>query len=156
MAQKHITAVPEPMRIRPPTRLLPAEAVIARHAFVIEYGATKEDLLRPELWVHVARWLTPGARVEVMTEDLSWIAEVIVRDVGQNSATVALISYTQLSAGDFIHAVGQSEALTVEWKGIGRKYSVIRESDKAVLRHGFNTRDAADQWVKNHHKAAMR
>lgn len=107
-----------------------------------EAGTTLADMVQPEYWAHVAKFLKPGARIEVQPEDHTWFAELYVRSVKDQAAVVHV-----LRAVTFDEAPVQSAtAYTVKFCGAA-KWRVYRASDNAVMVEKLDTRELADQWI---------
>jgi hypothetical protein len=107
-----------------------------------EAGVTPTDILDPTYWVHVAKSLKPGARIEVTAADKSWFVELYVRSATGNSAKVVAL------AQHIFSAPGKSVEGAYEVKHRGpRGWSVIRLADKIVVFEEGKTREDADQWV---------
>ena len=67
---------------------------------------------------------------------------------------VAVLSFNELT-GAIEHApapVAEAE-FEVGWGGPAHKHRVIRKSDRSPVKTGFDTREQAEQWVRNHMKA---
>jgi hypothetical protein len=104
---------------------------------------TKEDMLRPAFWTHVARLMRVNDRIEVLSQDASWYAELIVRAVGPLEVATGLLAFTQFDA---IAAPSEDE-YTVAWKGPTAKWRITRVADKLTLREGFSSEAAAKAWL---------
>ena len=104
---------------------------------------TKEDMLRPAFWTHVARQMRVNDRIEVLSQDASWYAELIVRAVGPLEVATGLLAFTQFDA---IAAPSEDEYL-VAWKGPTAKWRITRVSDKQTLREGFASEALAKAWL---------
>lgn len=116
-------------------------------------GHTVEDALKPEYWVHHARYLKAppntgqsdlvGSKIELRALDHSHYAELYVRAVHDNTLVVQLLRdavYLGLQkAGD--------DAFEVRWNVGNRGYDVIRESDRAIVASKLATKDAAQEWI---------
>jgi hypothetical protein len=113
-------------------------------------GVPLESLLVPEAWAHVGKFMQPRDIIEVWPDDGSFRAELVVRDCGQLWAKVEV-----LSRKDFGEVESKSDdpQYEVVYAGPHHKHRVVRVSDKEVIRHGFETKDAAQDWLKNHQKA---
>lgn len=121
------------------------EAEFARTVWTVkpEPGVTLEQLLQPESWAHVSKFLKPGSRVEVYPADGEWYAELYVRSSGDTEAKLVVLQHYVFSAAK--PADGDVE---VKHRGETKKWSVVRKSDKAVLVEGLETRGLAEDWVK--------
>jgi hypothetical protein len=128
-------------------RIRPAEYDRTIFATVPEIGTTLDDMLAPEYWSHVAKNLKPGSRIEVTAEDGSWFAELYVRRSSANAALVAVLRHH-----DFVGKVVATDPavehadFTVKHRG-GAGWSVVRNSDKAIMFEKGETRDQAEKWI---------
>lgn len=113
---------------------------------VPEANTTLADMVKPEYWAHVAKFLKPGARIEIQPEDNSWFAELYVRAVKDQAAVVHV-----LRAVTFDEAPAQGEAQSgpayfAKFCGAA-KWRVYRAVDNAVMAEKLDTREQADQWI---------
>lgn len=93
-------------------------------------GTTFEDVLRPEYWAHISNRLRVTDIIEVIPEDMSYYARLIVLLPGRTFAKVALLEKINLSGVDAGAAV--DDGYEVKLRG-PRKWSIIRKSDKAII-----------------------
>lgn len=110
-----------------------------------EQGTTLADMVKPEYWAHVAKYLKPGFRIEVMPEDGAWFAELYVRAVKEQAAVVHV-----LRAVTFDEAQPTSEAHALYYAkfcGPAAKWRVYRTVDNAVMTEKLDTREQAEQWI---------
>lgn len=130
-----------------PAKLQPAEHYRTRYAAVVDDGTTVEDLQRPEFWCHVAGKLRQMDVIEVLAEDSSYFAELMVLKTGTGFAKVLLLRQVTLEG-----AVQDDEdsPVVVQWKGPHRKHSVIRKTDGAVLKDGFATKGEAETFAREY------
>lgn len=77
-----------------PNGLKLAESVRNVYQITAPEGTTPDDLVDPKFWVHVARLLRAGDRVEVLAADVSWYAELRVMEVGRSQTFGARLAYT--------------------------------------------------------------
>tara|TARA_R110000868_G_scaffold411755_1_gene708898 strand:- start:17797 stop:18267 length:471 start_codon:yes stop_codon:yes gene_type:complete len=138
-------------KVRPlePARMKGGDFVRQIHCATAFDDTKPEDLLIPEYWAHVAASLHPWDRVEVVANDGSWWAELMVLDCGRNYARMAIMRDFDLS-GKTNQAPLDMKAYTVKHRGPHSKWSVIRISDGAVVHEGSEKQDMADAWLKNH------
>lgn len=134
-----------------PTKLMFAEYAVVTHFHSPKMGVTMEDMQNPSYWAHVARDLRPGHKIEVLAEDMSYWAMLIVRDVGRVEASVAPLQVVDLDGGAELAKDGD-DGLEVKWRGPHAKFSVIRKDGGDILKDGFQTKDAAAQWRSNRNK----
>lgn len=134
-----------PMHARSTPMFERSHAVREYHR-TIPAGISLETVILPEMWSQHAERLRPGDIVTVGTEDHAWIATLYVRASVSRSVTFAVLSATKLAPD----MDGDVAGYKVGWGGPHHKHRVIRVSDNTVLRHGFDTPEAADAWLKDH------
>lgn len=130
-----------------PAKLQPAEHYRTRYAAVVDDGTTVEDLQRPEFWCHVAGKLRQMDILEVLAEDGSYFAELMVLKSGVGFAKVLLLREVQLEA---TAPEDDDLPVVVQWKGPHRKYSVIRKSDSVILKDSFVTKGEAETHAREY------
>lgn len=126
-----------------------------RVAYVVtaHENTVPSDLLKPEYWAHVAAKLRSYDRIEARANDETWYAEYLVVKAGSNWANVIMLDAWPLTSQDVIESVASaSSALEAQWRGPHSKWSVIRKSDKAVLKEGMS-KDEANRWIHERQKA---
>ena len=132
-------------------RLRQAEFTYERWRLIVENGTTIEDLKRPGFYAHIARQMRTGSIIEVMPDNGSYFAELLVRDVGPQYVKVGLLREVTLETVE----VGSKAfpGYTAEYTGEHLKWRVIRESDRKELKSGLATQGDAFSWISNHLKA---
>jgi hypothetical protein len=118
-----------------------------------ELGTTKEDLLKPAFWAHVAPKLRPGAIVLVRAEDNSFFAQLFVVDSGRTWAKMHILLFVEMDAVASPEIPSGDGEFTVKWAGPQAKFRVTRVSDKAVMKDGFPNKNEADKWIIDYQKA---
>lgn len=132
-----------------PAKLQAAEHYRTRYAAVADDGTTVEDLQRPEFWCHVANKLRQMDVIEVLSEDASYFAELLVMKTGVGFAKVMLLRKVDLEESA---AEDDGAMVSVQWKGPHRKHSVIRKSDGEILRDGFVTKADAEIFARDYER----
>lgn len=132
------------------SRLRLAEFARQVHHVVPEDGTKFEDILREEFWAMVSHKFKPCDLIEVHAEDGSYFAQLYIRAAGRNWAKVALINRVDLEPAGA--AIGSTE-YEATWKGPHHKFAVVRLSDSQIIKSGFDTREAAGEYIKSHQKA---
>lgn len=110
-------------------------------------GTEFDEILAPVYWSHVARRLRPGDMIEVVPDENSYKAFLVVIDAGPNWAKVILDRKIELTKPSGRAAGDASDDFSVEWKGPHYKFSVIRKADGQVVEKGFQQRDDAHRWI---------
>lgn len=109
-----------------------------------EPGTAFETVLKPEYWAHVAKKLRRGDRIEVLSEDNSYFAELIVLSAAPLWAKVAVLRNVELATAP--KAEASQDDFEIKHRG-KMKWSVLRKSDKAILKEGLDTREQAEAWL---------
>ena len=141
-------------------RFKEAEHTRCVYAMTPAINTTVEHLLKPEYWSLVAARLHPTARIEVISEDNAWFAELLVISNGSGWAKVKLLRYVPLDDSAGRAPAIQLEKtniedttsgqLTVQYAGVKARHRVVRKSDKEVLKDGFPTNAEAVKWMQEY------
>ncbi len=135
--------------MRKPTTLHPAEHYQTVFWHEPAVGTEFQDLLKTEYWTHVARQMRPFTVVKIVPEDLSYYAELLVTAVGPLSASMQVLREPlKITANQ---ATGDNE-FEIKWVSPTRKFGVVRKSDGSMLKDGFETKERADTWRRDHSK----
>lgn len=129
------------------------EFLYTQWGITVPNATTKEDLLRPEFWAHVARDLKPEDVMHVRTEDGSYRAELLVLDRGTFGAKMGVKNEYRFDSVEPSEQSSVPKGHKVEWSGPHTKFRVVRESDRKVLKDGFENKTEAFSWLVNHGKA---
>lgn len=144
------TETQKPKTLRP-NRLKGAEHV--RKVYHVEPAKedSAEDILKREYWLHFARQLRPGDKIEMRWEDGMQYAEAIVMDADGKGATVAFtIKPFELDIADKI----ESQAFIPKWRGPHSKWSVIRDSDQQIMKEFMDSKGEAIRYISETLRAA--
>lgn len=134
-----------------PTAFKQAEYVRNVFAVTPENGTPYEALLEPSYWSHVAAQLRPQDKIEVIAEDQSYYALLLVTSANKLSAKVAPIQYNDLQNAIEDEAP-QAVAHAIKYAGVKAKWRVYRVSDNQPLRDGFSSKDDAQTWLNQYEK----
>lgn len=109
-----------------------------------ERNVTFEQMLDPSFWGHVSEQkLRPGDTIIVYPADGSYRAALAVRASGRLFAQVA-----ELWKTDFPELkLDTASKFTAIYADPQTKWAVVRISDNAVMQGGFDTQQAAMQWL---------
>jgi hypothetical protein len=121
-----------------------------RYAIRVPEGVTIEHVCTPRWWVAVAARLEQGDRIEVIAEDMTWMASLIVLATNRSEAFVQVLEHHALSLSP---VAAEASPYVVKHAGRG-SYRVHSTATNAVVKDGFPDKRAAEQWVANHLKAA--
>lgn len=114
----------------PPTQLQNSAHYRTHYAAVVAATDTLEEVCKPEYWIHVARQLRRMDVIDVLPEDESYYAELLVLSTGTGYAKVMVLREVKLAEAEEENADAQT---IVKWNGPHARWAVIRKSDKAVL-----------------------
>ena len=114
-------------------------------------GTTKDEIIKPEFWVHVADKLKIGDRLEVSPESGEWLAELIVRATGAGGPVVHVLHFHAFTATE----LPAGSDYEVKYSGASAKWRVIRKADRHVLVEGLQTREAAENWLASNSKTDL-
>jgi hypothetical protein len=125
-----------------------------RHDWVVDVPVTvsREEILEPSYWAHVAAQMQPLDHIEARWEDGSKIQYLIVAMCEKNYAVVKFDR--ELTLEQEAQAPSGAEKHRVEWKGPRLMWSVIRLSDSQIIHNGEKSRDLATAWMMEHEKSA--
>lgn len=114
-----------------------------------ENGTTLEEVLAPEYWVHVARQMRAGSKIEVLAQDGSYYAELLVLSTENLSAKVDLLFskvYEKTSVADI-----ESDGHIIRFAGAVKLHQVLRKGksgdETVVLQEGFRTKKEAQAYI---------
>jgi len=122
-------------------------------------GVSVEDMLEPGYWAAVAGKLGFGDRLEVLPQNGSYHAELVVLDVGKTWAKMGLVhsvlfnkkANTRQVANPVETPVEESAGGTyVKWSSPHTKFRVHDAKTREVLKDGFVTADAAKAWAETY------
>ena len=119
---------------------------------VVPAETKMDELLSPKYWVHVAAKLRKMSIINVLSEDEHWFAELIVLGSGTGYAKVKCLRHVNFY-DEGAKAEEESSIpsdLLVKWAGPHDKYRVERVSDKHVLKSGFQKKQDAESWARQH------
>ena len=111
---------------------------------------TVEDILEPGYWAHVAQLMKPYDHIEARAEDGTWVADLVVTGCDRTWAKVALKQQYHLTSKDV--SLSQANKHEVQWKGPQLRWATVRTDDRAIVKAGFQTKEEAGAWTKEHEK----
>lgn len=128
-----------------PTNIQQAEFVRGTYAHESAAGVSKDELIKPDYWAHVARQVPAGSIIQVVPEDQAFFAEYYVVAATSNSLTLKQIRYIKLEAVADESEVAEEDShfCKVKWGSPTSKYQIIRKSDLAVVKSGIPTKEQA-------------
>lgn len=142
------------------------EAEYERRIYAVtpEHGTTIEQMLDPAYWANVGYKFKPGDRIEVISEDSTWFAELLVIASARLWAKVSTLRFVELAetvadGAGISMSVASAPAFddyVIKWGTGSTKFRVIRKQDKEVIREGFATKRDAEAWLLDHLDQTMR
>ena len=135
------------------TRMDPSEYKRTLYTVTAYENTEPTDLLNPEYWAHVASDLRAWDKIEARADNGSWYAEFIVLDCSRNWARVHLLTKHDLTTKDVSLSQASRDQYEVMHRGPERKWSVVRKSDRAVLKDELSAEAEAYTWLAQHIKA---
>lgn len=112
-----------------------------------EEGTPYETVLGEAYWAHQARQFRPGDRIEVLPDEMHYFAELLVIAAGATWARVVELSRRELG----VAAVPDKRMdYTVAWRGVHRKFAVVRTVDGAIIKDGFSQQQDAELALLQH------
>lgn len=117
-------------------------------SIVPDDGTPFDDLLVPVYWTNVARKFKPGDTIKVHAPDASYYAELYVRSADRLAASVVVLSKMDFDSAT--EAAAPVDNLIVKFRNHRAGWGVIRISDKTVQKDGFQTRELAEEWLKDY------
>lgn len=104
-----------------------------------------DDVLKPEYWSHVYANLQKGDIVEVMPEDSSYFARLVVRHVLSRAAVMGVLEKKEFDNVKQINTEIQvKNHFYIKLRG-PKGWCVMRSSDDACLVEGIGSRDEAEE-----------
>lgn len=116
-----------------------------------EYGTTVEEMKREEYWAMASHKFKVMDRIEVMSEDGSWWAEFVVRNVRQGAVNVGLLSHVEFGS-EAVESVNMDD-YSVVWRGPKRKWSIERKADNQIMKEEFPDKMDAMAWIVGQKRA---
>ena len=110
-------------------------------------GTPFESVLDPAYWAHNASKLRLRDRIEIEPEDNAYFAELRVIDCGRTWAKVLVLRHIDLNAPAEKAEEAADESFIVKFRG-PKKWSVVRESDKAIMVEGLGSEAEAGAWLE--------
>lgn len=132
-----------------PLALMAAEHYARSYMLWVPEGTVIEQVCEAAFWSNVTKKLTRGDKIEVMPNDMTWRAVLIVRAVGRLEAVVQVLQY------DVLGAAAEADAKSpymVKFVNTDRKWGVFMRDGGALVRDEFQVREHAERYVVNHTK----
>lgn len=117
-------------------------------------GVTIANVILPEYWLHVATKLRPTDKIEVIAEDGTWYAQLLVVNADRTWAKVFVLMHHDLTKATENTPARAEDEYDVEWTPAG-KWTITKKTQKGQppLKDGFLSRLEAYQWLDGHIKS---
>ena len=129
--------------------------------YIGENGKPKKislnDVIEPSFWGNVCEKLSNAgylAHIEVIDDDFTWYAELIVKEVGPTYLNVEVLNHVEFSKNknDF-NARFDDYGIEVKFKGPALKWCVINKKTGVVVMDKIDNKKKAESVASNHIKA---
>jgi hypothetical protein len=124
----------------PPTQLQNSAHYRTHYAAVVGADDSLAIVTTPEYWIHVARQLRRMDVIDILPEDESYYAELLVLSTGTGYAKVMVLRHVELAEVEEENAEAQT---IVKWNGPHSRWVVIRKSDNFLLQEKLADKPAA-------------
>lgn len=129
-----------------------AESVRNLYQITAPAGADPADLIDPAFWVHVARLMRMGDKIEVLAADASWYAELRVMEVGKTSSFGARLAFTlhpvELKNDRQLPPLNDYEA-----RPYGSVWHVYKNGTDDPVKVDLPSQEAALKWITSQRRA---
>jgi len=129
-------------------KIKPAEYMRNVFAATVPPSVSLEDIQKGSYWVNIAKTLNVSDRIEVISEDGTFFAELFVTSRVLTSVRVKLIRSVDLVEEEA--PVEEESELEVKYRGQVSKHAVQNKVTKAILQDGFATNEEAKLFLLNH------
>ena len=109
---------------------------------VLAEGFTREDVLNPLAWVHVAKRLRAMDEIRAYPKDGAWYGRYLVLFADSVRVTIKELEYHSLEGV----TVEESDDYKVKWAGTS--FRVVRTTDNTVIKEGFARKEEATDWMR--------
>lgn len=111
-------------------------------------GISLNSVLMPEYWGHVATQFVSkeNARIECRAQDNAWYAELMIRRVGEQAASMWVLNYVDLNAQVSQPKPSEDEQYTVSFAP-KQRWRVVRKSDGMVVHKDEASEADARAWL---------
>lgn len=116
------------------------------HWIVPEEGTTIEEILAPDYWAHVARFLHAYDEIIVQFEDQPRRVDLQVLFASDYRASVAILREYKFKELEIPE--GQA-ALKPVFKGPQRRWTVQRQADGVFIKEGIQTKEEAEAYIRD-------
>lgn len=132
----------------PPSSLMFEDARVVRHIAFVDRNTEQEMILESRFWINVTQRLTPLARILVVWDDRSKMAELMVTEASQSYVNVILLSFTHLPGiiSDGSEALVNFDVFYSSLDG----YCARRLSDGVLIVQNASSKEKCIEQLKSH------
>jgi hypothetical protein len=132
----------------PPSSMMFEDCRVVRHIAFVDRNTDPELILESRFWINVAQRLTPLARVLVVWDDRSKMAELMVTEASQSFVSMLLLSCTKLPGiiSDGSEALVNFDVFYSQLDG----YCARRLSDGVLIVQNATSKEKAIEQLKSH------
>lgn len=113
-----------------------------------------EAIFDPFFWTNVAKNINIGDKIEVLAEDNTYYAELIVTNCSPQWVKVKLLlDKVSLCDDGTAEPDGPEVGFDVRWRGPKVKWGVVKKEGNIVLQENLSTRDDAQRWLNEYLKS---
>ena len=128
-----------------PSAMQVADQFHHRWAIKVDGVTAVDDILQPSFWVHNAARLKQFAIIDILPENGSYYAELLVTKVVTTSTGVCIPTLVVLRHVDLSEADSKAPEGTYEvaWQGAVNKHVIIRKADREPIEKGISKKEDA-------------
>lgn len=113
-----------------------------------------EAVLEPSYWARYINRLRPYDIIEVINDQATYFARLIVLQVDITTAIVKELEHYEL-VSDIEMPAEASARYEYKWRG-PRGHSIIDRETQAVVQENLASKEAATEWIREHMKMVAR
>lgn len=137
----------ELMRINP-NHFGAAKSLVRQYSCTVPAGMGKAELVKSEMWDHIAAKLQLFDEVRCIAEDGAWLAHIIVTFKAGNKVLVQPIHFTQLEVISYEEQSGLNR-FEVKQRGM-KKWCIMDTKDGSVVYEEIPTQAEAHRKLEEH------
>ena len=107
-------------------------------------GTTREDMMQPIFWSHVARKLKPMFEIWAMPKDGAWYGKWLVIYADSTQAKLKELDFYSLE--EISDPESESDPYIVKWISPPVRFGIVRKADKVIIKDRFETKELAYAW----------
>ena len=131
-----------------PTAFGAHKALVRLYSCTVPAGMGKEELLKSEMWDHIAAKLQQFDEIRCIAEDGAWLAQVIVTFKAGNKVLVHPIHFTKLEIINYEEQSGLTR-FKVKQRGM-KKWCIMDNTDGSVVFEEIPTQAEAHRKLEEH------